>query len=55
MMPGYINVKIETSSDDSDENFFDEFSYWLHQIGPWKHKHKKKINVVIFPGLVLEI
>ena len=37
MMPGYINVKIETSSDNSDEQNFDEFkfSYWLHHIGPW--------------------
>ena len=44
MMPGYINVKIKTSSDDSDEENFDEFeySYWLHHIGPWKHKHKIK-------------
>ena len=24
MMPGYINFKIETSSDDSDEENFDE-------------------------------
>ena len=27
LMPGYINVKIETSSDDSDEENFDEFEF----------------------------
>ena len=27
MMPGYINVKIETSSDNSDEENFDEFKF----------------------------
>ena len=26
-MPGYINVKIETSSDNSDEENFDEFKF----------------------------
>ena len=27
MMPGYINVKMETSSDDSDEENLDEFEF----------------------------